>query len=355
MSRILHLIPSMGGGGAERQLAMLAAQLPAEGWEVDVAFRRGGPNLPRLERSGATLHHLQVRNSYDPMLYGRLARLMRDIKPDLVQTWLPPMDIAGGLMTVLRGVPWIVSERATKPLPPSLKKKARDFLVRRATAVISNSTAALEVWQRERKSVARYHVANAVPLPEIDAAPVAGWRAGKKVVLAAGRLIEQKNFDVFVEAMAHVVREVDAVALICGTGPRYEILRAAAEAVVPGRIIFSGFVEDLWSHMKAADLFVSLSHAEGRPNTVIEAMACRTPVILSDIPEHREVADESAACFVDRRDAAAVASVIIEELRDPSRGERRAAVARTLVDRWTVASVAKEYATIYRAVIRGRA
>ena len=65
--RILHLIPTLGGGGAERQIAYLAQGLQARGCDVHVAIDSGGPNLERLVRTGATVHWIRTRGNYDPV------------------------------------------------------------------------------------------------------------------------------------------------------------------------------------------------------------------------------------------------------------------------------------------------
>src|SRR5688500_553473 len=83
--RVLHCIPGMGGGGAERQLAYLAEQLPRFGWDVHVALVGQGPNFERLRASGATLHVLESRSNYDPRLFLRLVRAVGRVQPDLVQ------------------------------------------------------------------------------------------------------------------------------------------------------------------------------------------------------------------------------------------------------------------------------
>ena len=64
--RVLHCIPSLLGGGAERQLCYLAAGLARRGHEVHVAFQQDGPNFPLLQESGATLHRVPARRSFDP-------------------------------------------------------------------------------------------------------------------------------------------------------------------------------------------------------------------------------------------------------------------------------------------------
>ncbi len=357
-ARVLHCIPSMAGGGAEKQLALLAAALPAHGWDVDVAILDRGVHLDRLERSGARLHFIPSRGNYDPMIPLRLARLIRKTKPDIVQTWLAQMDIAAGAAALAQRVPWIVCERSTQALPPSLKRRVRDFVIARATAVISNSEEGLRSWRSQHPSKPSFHVANAVALTEVDAAPVADLSRFKRtpqtrIVLTAARLVLPKNLDALRTAMQFVVREVDAVALICGIGPMREVLleRIARDEQID-RVVLPGFVEDIDSWMKAADAVVSVSFVEGRPNVIIEAMACGIPVVVSNIPEHREILDETSAAFVDPLDAHDIAQAIIDVLRDPVTAHKRAAVARENVEAWTPDAIAAEYARIYRELTK---
>src|ERR1041385_9365160 len=88
--RILYCIPTLGNGGAERQLAYLAAELRRMGHEVHVASSRGGPNLERLEAAGVQWHCLGGISNRDPLIFLRLIVLLRKLRPDVVQTSLAP-------------------------------------------------------------------------------------------------------------------------------------------------------------------------------------------------------------------------------------------------------------------------
>ena len=359
--RVLHLIPTLGSGGAERQLVLLAGALPAFGWETDVAAVHGGFYLAPLTATGATVHRPHVRSNYDPRLLGALARIIRERKPDVVQTWLPQMDVAGGLVLQLLlrrlRVPWIVAERSSQTLHDEWAKNLlRDLVIHRADAVISNSQEALRRWAAHHPRVERHHVPNAVPLAELDAAvppPEAlALRNGGRtsVILAAGRLIELKRFDTFIDVMKRVVTRVDAVGVICGDGPLMPALKAQAQAAgIADRIVFTGFVEEIGGWMKAADVVVGLSLHEGRPNVVIEAMACGTPLVVVDIPEYLEVVDATRARIVPR-DEAAIAAAIVETVRDRDAAQARAAAARAATEAWSLSAVAASHASIYETL-----
>ena len=172
---MLHCVPSMGGGGAERQLAYLAQAGAGTGCEIHVALNQGGPNLDALVESGAVIHRLSVRRNHDPRLFGRLVGAITAVKPDIIQCWLLQMEIAGGAAAVVTRTPWILSERSSADAyAPGLKTRFRVGIAASASAIVSNSLAGDRYWgARTRETVARYIVPNALPLDEIAAAPVA--------------------------------------------------------------------------------------------------------------------------------------------------------------------------------------
>src|SRR5688572_29212461 len=95
--RVLYLIPTLKGGGAEQQVVLLSRHLPALGWEVVVGYVHPGVHLDRVLRAGAQVEQLDVRSNYDPALPVRVRQLIRRAQPALVQTWLPQMDVIGGM------------------------------------------------------------------------------------------------------------------------------------------------------------------------------------------------------------------------------------------------------------------
>ena len=356
--RVLHCIPSLGGGGAEKQLTILAPVLPAYGWAVDVAVLGRGVHFDRLQQSGVRLHEIRSASPYDPMIPLRLSAVMRRVRADIVQTWLPQMDIAAGIAAWIHGFPWIVSERGSRPLPPSIKRSVRNAVTARATAVISNSETALEPWRARLRAPSLFHVPNAVSLPEIEGTAgvdLARYRVTprSRVILTVGRLVWEKNLGALVEAMSFVTNRVDAVALLCGIGPdRETLMQSIAARDLKERVLLPGFVSDAAGWMKAADVFVSVSHCEGRPNALMEAMACGTPLVVSDIPEHREILDARSAILVDRNDPRAIAEGILRVLADPAAAKARADAAKAVLSAWTPDSIAAEYARIYQQLRR---
>lgn len=349
--RVLHLIPSLGGGGAERQLGILAAGLRDLGCEVHVGFVTDGVNLARLEAAGAHLHRIRTRGNRDPLLLLRIVRLIRKVRPDVVQTWLTQMDVAGGLAAILTRTPWIVSERTHKVYyPRDAKHGLRRLLGRFSDQIVANSQGGAEYWNGVR--VEKIIVSNALPLNEIAAAPRDESDFGaSEVLLFVGRFDPAKNLENLVDALVQVIRGRDAVALLCGEGPLEGELRArVAKAGAGDRIRLLGFTDRVWSLMKRAGVLVATSWFEGHPNVVLEGAACGCPLVLSDIPAHRECFGEDAALFADPADPEALAAAIRQTLEDRAAASRRAGQARSIASALSVASAAAAYVRAYKNV-----
>jgi glycosyltransferase involved in cell wall biosynthesis len=154
-------------------------------------------------------------------------------------------------------------------------------------------------------------------------------------------------------ALAQIAHDVPFIALVCGDGPRRQYLeRLARELGIAHRVVFTGYVSNIWTLMKGADAFASLSRFEGCPNVVIEAMACGCPLVVSDIPAHREILDGKAASFVDPDNPAEVARAIKAVLNDGTAARVRAKAALANMAEWKVEQIAQLYKRVYHGVSR---
>lgn len=135
------------------------------------------------------------------------------------------------------------------------------------------------------------------------------------IFFSASRLIPLKNIDMFFRAMRIVLdRGMLVKCVIAGDGPDLPRLKQLAQALrVQQQVVFLGMVRDraaLREHYRHADVGFLLSRSEGLPLAVIEAMAAGLPLLLSDIPQCREVADDHGAMFVGCDDEIACADAI---------------------------------------------
>ena len=331
------------------------------GHRVDVAYLNNGPD--RLELSGVTMHQLVARNNYDPYLLWQLVRLIRRLKPDVVHTWILQMDILGGMAARLNGVPWIFREPCSAmAYPPTWKNLLRVRVGSGAIAIVSNSSGGDEYWKTQLPHSRRYIVPNGLPVHEIDrtvaALPPGLAKSEVPIVLYAGRLTSDgsaiKNLKVFLKALAYVRPQQNVLGILCGEGPqRSELEKLRHKLGLDADVHFTGHlpVALVWALMKKASVFVSLSAFEGCPNTVMEAMACSCPLVLSDIPAHREILNERCALFVDPSNIQQTADTIVQALCNADTSKGRAFIAKQKTQEWSIAEMAKNWERVYEKLI----
>jgi glycosyltransferase involved in cell wall biosynthesis len=160
--------------------------------------------------------------------------------------------------------------------------------------------------------------------------------SGRPIVVSTRGHKPIYNLDVIVEAMPDVLRQVpDAAFLFMGHGPMTDSLRARLAALgVLEQARFRRFAEhELPVAFAAASVAVSVPSSDsGRPTSLLEAMASRLPVVLSDVPGIRELVDQGqGAEIVPVRDPAATAAAIVKLLRDPGLREAHGARNRSVV------------------------
>ena len=356
---ILHLIPNLSGGGAEQQLSYLASELVKMGRQVRVAYLRRGP--ANQEFTNVMLHRIKARSNYDPYILWQLIRLIRQIKPDIVHTWILQMDIIGGIAANITRTPWVLREPSCQMgYNGTWKYKLREKVVGLSTAIVSNSSGGDSYWRSHHPNKRRYIIPNGLPLEMINGimpqtSDHESLSSINKVLLYAGRLDPGKNIDKLIEATHRVLKLYPIKLIICGDGPIRESLeRKVGQLGLNAMVQFADFVDShkLWAWMKGTDAFCSMSDYEGLPNSVIEAMACGCPLIVSDIPAHREFLTEQCALLVNQKDPEEISNAIQLSLSDPAAAKKRAEIAKAITQKWSISSLAEQYEKVYQEILK---
>nr|WP_302477037.1 glycosyltransferase [Ruegeria atlantica] len=150
---------------------------------------------------------------------------------------------------------------------------------------------------------------------------------GRKVLIAVGAIIGQKAYDDLLIAYAQVSAQMpDTTLLIVGNAPdadRYENLQTLAEELsINNQVRFLGLRQDVPNLLSAADLFVSASHWEGLPVSVLEAMANGVPCVVTDVGDNALILDGTGAPVVPPRRPKILAESVLDLLRDEASLER---------------------------------
>ncbi len=181
-----------------------------------------------------------------------------------------------------------------------------------------------------------------------------GLPPGRVNLLAAGKLMPQKGFDLLLAALART-RNPALHLTILGQGPEREnLLALCAQLGLMDRVTLAGFQENPYPWMRAADLFVLSSRFEGFPNVVLEAQACGTPVLAFDCPGGlSEIMRPGVnGWLVPEGDVAALARGLEKYARVRPGPE---AVRATVTERYGVRAIAGRYADLLEEAVASRA
>ncbi|MGH2406291.1 MAG: glycosyltransferase, partial [bacterium] len=169
---------------------------------------------------------------------------------------------------------------------------------------------------------------------------------GPPVILAAGRLISQKDYPTLLRAFAELRRRRPARLIVLGEGPlRSTLEQLAADLGIAGDVQFPGFVPNPFPYMRRCTVFVLSSRFEGLPGVLIQAMACGAPVVSTDCPAGPAeiIEQDTSGLLVPVENPAALAGAIDRLLDDPALRRTMAAGAKRRAQMFGVADTVRKY------------
>lgn len=172
------------------------------------------------------------------------------------------------------------------------------------------------------------------------------------LVVFTGRFVPAKGLDVLLNAWPAVRERVpEARLLLVGDGELRGALEQQAAALGLGdAVIFAGGHDDPAPFLRAADLFVLPSRAEGMPVALLEAMACGLPAVATRVGGSEElIADGESGRLVASESPAALAAALGELLRRP--GLMGAKARQRIVDHYSLDQIAGRYAALYNRIL----
>ncbi|MGD9644867.1 MAG: glycosyltransferase family 4 protein [Pirellulales bacterium] len=364
MKRILHIIPTLERGGAEKQLALLARGLPRDEFDVHVcALTRSGPLYDELRAAGIPVTVIGKRWKFDPRAYQQLEAHVRRLRPGLVQTWLFAANSYGRLAARRAGVPCIVaSERCVDRWKVWHELAIDRWLARDTARLVVNSSGVSEFYTKHGLPTEKF-----VVIPNgVETAPASnttreellaelGLPAGSRLIGAVGRLWPQKRVKDLIWAadLLKVIRQ-DVHVLVIGDGPQRARLERYREVVrIADHVHFLGARDDVPRLMPHFDLLWLASSYEGLPNSILEAMAAGVPVVASDIPGNRDLVVPGETGFlVPVGDRAALATRANELLDNPQRARTMGEAGRLrALEEFSVPRMIERFVALYRELL----
>lgn len=185
-------------------------------------------------------------------------------------------------------------------------------------------------------------------IKSLDATPNDGF-----TIISIGRLEKVKDPLAALQAFAQSA-EPNSRLVFVGEGElRPALEQAIADRGLQDRVTLTGLIEreEVFRHLVASDVFLSTSHGEGLPVAVMEAMACAVPLVLSDIPPHREFnADPDLIPLVPPGDVGGFAGELsrLQAMTREERGAVGRAARNLVVTGFSLENMNAGYAAIYR-------
>jgi glycosyltransferase involved in cell wall biosynthesis len=363
--RVLFLLPTLSGGGAERVTVTLLQNLGRSRFEPHLALIDAvGPLFQDLP-ADIPLHDLKagrVRRAFPGII-----RLAWKLKPQVIHSAMVELNMATVLLRAFfpPGLRVLTREDTSPSALNAQGRKHPSFwnwlyrrLYPRADKIICVGDHIVddlaENFGIPRSKLTRIY--NPVDFDLIRRLAEAGgnpYSGNGPHIVAAGRLAKEKGFDLLLDAMPLVRAAVsDADLTILGEGARQSDLLAQQERLgLRGTVHFAGFLPNPHPYFKHVDLFVLPSRWEGFGLVAIEALAVGTPVVATDCPGAvREIlAGCPLAQLVAPSDPQALARGIIAALQSARSGLQPRQGLDSFLSRFDVKTVLREYEEILGA------
>lgn len=361
-------------GGAEKQLGILASSLdPARFRPLVVQLApRGAVPLADGTLGSARVFHLPTGKFFAPSGIRqvlRIARLAREERVDIIQTFFEKAEVMGWLARRLAGVPvWVTSRRdlgfKRKPVYDRIFRKSSrscDSLVAVCRAVKDETAGRegfpagkIEVIYNAMEDATLAGGASPAPSREELGLPAEGCLVG----MVANFNFEIKGHRYFLEAAARVARDrSDVRFILVGDGVlRADCERQARDLGLAERIHFLGKRGDVPAILAHLDVSVLCSTSEGLSNVIMESMAVGRPVVATRVGGNPElVQDGVTGLVVPPADSAALAEAVGALLDDPARAMAMGAAARRVAEeRFSVRAMVGAHEKLYARLCLGK-
>jgi glycosyltransferase involved in cell wall biosynthesis len=361
---IVFLVPQLTVGGTENQLSELVVRLNRELFRPAVwCPGPWGPVGDRMMEANIPVCRIRL-SSRRPISFARSVRWLRKMQPQIFHSFSYGEDAHDVLAARLAGIPiFLTSRRNIRHWNPDGRVRWRERLRNRWTnLVLANSNAAaLAAAEMEGLPPDRIRVIYNGVTSSLDGNGFA-LRQGlgvKKDCLLVGNVANLKHVkgqDVLLRAFRRVVDHVpNAFLAICGAGESREILEQLCHRLgLAARVFFLGLRLDVKQVYRSLDLYVHSSRAEGFPNSVLEAMAYRLPVVATSAGGTAEALSDGAGWLVPSENPELLGNAMIRMLQDePLRRRIALEGQRRAVRHFTFSRMVAEHEQLYFDLLRG--
>ena len=288
--KYMFIAQTISQGGAERVISVLSTALTEQGAETIIVKYfstdgeyQFGEKVHVINLSGGDISAYKKKNKFQ--LIQSLRKAIKENKPDYVIPFTLPVAELTAIATMGLSVNVFQSIRINPAVMPSQrwKKLIRDGLVYHSKCTFVQNEQQKEYFKPGYHD--RIHVLSNPVSEELFTVPPKVPN-DEFVVCALGRLTDQKNYPLLIDAFTEAFADIPSATLrIYGEGAKKESLQSYInERGMSSRIHMMGRTKDVKAVYQETDVYVLSSDWEGMPNALIEAMACHVFSISTDCP-----------------------------------------------------------------------
>jgi glycosyltransferase involved in cell wall biosynthesis len=298
---ILFVIGAFGVGGKERQLVELIHGLPKDRYVCHLFVKKHDAYyLEKIKERLESFHSLE-REKFHVLDFLLYARLIHKIKPDIVCSWANVTSHFSLLAHIFSFTPYRIVNYSIQNAPMQLSGilKFERLMYSCYGCVVANSYAGLSAYNQRNKK-GRHVLYNGFDMNRVpscsqaEARNTLGWQQESFIVVMVASLSVLKDHKTLLKAAGECEQYTSNIQFfIVGDGTERDLLeKFSHERGLDSMVSFLGRRDDVELILRAADVSVLTSTAwfgEGISNSILESMACGTPVIASESPGTREV------------------------------------------------------------------
>lgn len=296
---IVFVLASLGSGGAERVVSLLANKMVERGHQVEIICLKFNDVYYQTDsRVKVTLAMRQTKNRFTEIFW--LRKYLKKQNPDVVIPFTEGVYCFTILSLLGTGIPIIASERLDPAAMSKTRKILKRLLLPFADWLVVQTQSIKEYFPEsiQKKTSIIYNPVN----DSVFNLPSLQGRAGERLnrIISVGRLYPQKNQAMMIRAFAKVADEFpDWQLVIYGEGP----LRAELEFLVSSfklqdRVLLPGRTEHVIEELRKSRIFCMSSDYEGMSNAMIEAICVGLPVVTTRVSGTEELIENCENGFL---------------------------------------------------------
>ena len=364
--KIIHFTDSLRSGGMERQLVELLKGL-SNFTDIDCELITMSQNIhySYIKNLDIKTHFLLRKSKKDPIIFFRLYRLCKKIKPDILHSWNSMCSVYATPIVKLLGIKFV--NGFLRDAPPNFSLENKEWLRAKITfplsdSIVANSKAGLDAYHVSAHKA--HYIHNGFDLTRFA---LAGNKKNirathnigtEKVVGMVATFSDNKDFGTFIEAAQRILdKRNDVTFVMVGDGNNLNLYKKKVPDRFQQKIKFLGLQKHVEEIIEIFDVGVLITntkiHGEGISNSIIEYMAFGKPVVATDCGGNRElVVDGDTGFLVSQGNSEELAARITQLLDDAKTATRLGKIGhKRIVQEFSLYKMSEKYAKLYRKLL----